>query len=54
MKLQKRLILNFKITHWVKKRNQLKEISPWKKVDIEILDSIIARLEAQLKEGSDA
>lgn len=54
MDLKKRLILNFKITSEVRKREKLRAISPWKKVELQDFDARIKRLENQLKESSDA
>jgi hypothetical protein len=54
MKPKQKLLLNFKINSHVRKRNKLKAISPWKKVDIEIMDNIIKKLENQLKDESNA
>lgn len=54
MNLQKRFLLNLKITRWVKKRDKLKESSPWQTVDIQVHDNIIKKLENELKETSNA
>lgn len=54
MDLKQRFLLNLKITSAVRKREKLRAVSPWKKVDLQDFDAHIKNLENQLREDSNA